>query len=186
MQFRHCPSCGSVEIKFEEDKAYLCASCGFLYFHNVAAAAGAFVLADGKLLFIVRSKAPSAGFLALPGGFVNPGERAEDAVRRECREEIGWEPRDLEFLATFPNRYEYRDILYNTCDLFFIAHASGLRPDSLSLDPDEAAGVVFLSPEQVDPNRLAFDSTRMALEAFLAVRGGFRDLDVPDRYILQK
>lgn len=172
MRFRHCPSCGSAEIVFEDEKAYRCVSCGFLYFHNVAAAAGAFVLADGRLVFIVRSKAPALGLLALPGGFVNPGERAEAAVRRECREEIGWEPGALEFLATFPNRYEYRDILYNTCDLFFIARAPLLRPDDLTLDPEEAAGVVFLRPEEVDPDRLAFDSTRMALEAFLAVRDG--------------
>lgn len=142
------------------------------------------MVVGGKLLFIVRAKEPAAGLLALPGGFVNPGERAEDAVRRECREEIGWEPGNLEFLGSFPNRYEYRDILYNTCDLFFIAHAGALRPETLSPDPEETAGVVFLRPDEIDPGHLAFDSTRMAISAFLAA--GTRDLDVPDRYILQK
>jgi NAD+ diphosphatase len=168
MLFRHCPSCGSEEIRFEDGKAYRCAACDFLYFHNVATAAGALIIANRRLLLIVRAMEPAAGRLALPGGFVDPGERAEEAVRRECREEIGWEPLNMEFLASFPNRYEYRKILYNTCDLFFVAHAEGLKPEALSLNPQEAAGVVFLSPEEIAPERLAFDSTRMAVTAWLS------------------
>jgi ADP-ribose pyrophosphatase YjhB (NUDIX family) len=168
MFFLHCPACGAKDIRFEDGKAYRCVTCDFLYFHNVATAAGALIIAEGRLLFIVRAMEPAAGRLALPGGFVDPGERAEDAVRRECREEIGWEPSNLEFLASFPNRYEYRNILYNTCDLFFIVQAERLKPVALSLNPKEAAEVVFLRPEDIVPERLAFDSTRMAVEAWLS------------------
>ncbi len=186
MQFRYCPSCRSSEIRFEDGKAYRCASCGFLYFHNVATAAGALVIAGEKLVFIVRAKEPAAGLLALPGGFVDPGESAEAAVRRECREEIGWEPQEMEFLSSFPNRYEYAGILYNTCDLFFVVRAPLLLPEDLTPDPKEAAGIVFLRPEDVALERLAFDSTRMAVSTFLTGGRGRRRLDVTDRYILQK
>lgn len=167
MPFRHCPACGGTEIRFEHGKAFRCGACGFLYFHNVATAAGAVIEADGRLLFIVRAVEPAAGFLALPGGFVDPGERAEEAVLRECREEIGWEPRSIEFLASFPNRYEYRNILYNTCDLFFLVHADGLVEGDLVLDPEETAGVRFIYPEDVDLAELAFESTRKAIGAYL-------------------
>ncbi len=186
MRFRYCPSCRSSEIRFEDGKAYRCASCGFLYFHNVATAAGALVLAEEKIVFTVRAKEPAAGLLALPGGFVDPGESAEAAVRRECREEIGWEPSEMEFLGSFPNRYEYSGILYNTCDLFFVVSAPSLLREHLTPDPIETADIVFLRPREVAPERLAFDSTRLALETFLAVRSGRRYLDVNDRYILQK
>jgi ADP-ribose pyrophosphatase YjhB (NUDIX family) len=170
MPFRHCPSCGSREISFEGGKFFLCGSCGFQYFHNVATAAGAVVESDGKLVFIVRAMEPAAGLLALPGGFVDPGERAEDAVIRECREEIGWAPESIEFLASFPNRYEYRNVLYNTCDLFFLARADGLAASDFSLDPKEASGVRFVVPDDIDPEELAFDSTRRAVEVYLAMR----------------
>jgi len=150
---------------------FRCADCGFLYFHNVATAAGAVIESDGKLVFIVRAAEPAAGLLALPGGFVDPGERAEDAVLRECREEIGWEPENLEFLASFPNRYEFRGVLYNTCDFFFLARADGLREEDFSLDPNEAAGVRFIRPEDLDPDQLAFDSTRRAIGVYQALLG---------------
>jgi NAD+ diphosphatase len=168
--FRYCPSCGSTAIRFEEGKAFRCPACGFLYFHNVATAAGVLVVTDGRLVFVIRANEPAAGLLALPGGFVDPGEGAETAVRRECREEIGWEPEELEFLATFPNRYEYGGVPYNTCDLFFIAQAAGLQEADLIPDPRETAGIRFLRPEEVTPDLLAFDSTRKAVAAYYSHR----------------
>ncbi|MFA6506220.1 MAG: NUDIX domain-containing protein [Treponemataceae bacterium] len=156
---------------FEHGKRWRCASCDFQYFHNVATAAGAVIESDGKVVFIVRAVDPAAGLLALPGGFVDPGERAEDAVTRECREEIGWVPDAIEFLASFPNRYEYRNVIYNTCDFFFLARTNGLGEKDFTLDPVETSGVRFIKPEDINPNELAFDSTRRAIEVYLAMRG---------------
>lgn len=48
---------------------------------------GAALLYDGRLLAARRAK-PPIGW-ELPGGKVEPGERAEDAVVREIREELG-------------------------------------------------------------------------------------------------
>ena len=44
--------------------------------------------ADGIVL-IRRENPPYQGFYALPGGFVEPGETVEGAVRLEAREETG-------------------------------------------------------------------------------------------------
>ena len=169
--FRFCPTCGTKGLFFELNKLFRCTSCGFHYYHNVAAAAGAIIETRGRILFIVRGAEPSAGMLALPGGFIDPGERAEDAILRECREEIGWEPDNLEFLVSFPNRYEYGRILYNTCDFFFIARSNALDDDGYSLDSHEATGLVFLTPEEIKPKELAFDSTRRAMSVYLQKRG---------------
>ena len=37
----------------------------------------------------------------VPGGMIEPGEAPEDAARRECREETGWEPGELRLLHRF-------------------------------------------------------------------------------------
>jgi len=47
----------------------------------------AVVVQSGHVLLIRRRSAPGKGTWALPGGFLNPDERIEDAVVRELREE---------------------------------------------------------------------------------------------------
>jgi len=42
-----------------------------------------------RILLIERKKEPFKGFYALPGGFVDYGERTEDAMVREMKEETG-------------------------------------------------------------------------------------------------
>ncbi|GAB1482273.1 hypothetical protein MASR2M78_10880 [Treponema sp.] len=168
--FPLCPSCGSSNVHFKQGKAFSCSTCGFIYYHNVATAAGVLIETRGKLLCIVRSQEPGLGLLALPGGFVDPGERAEAAVKRECLEEIGWTPDELRFLASFPNQYFYKDVLYNTCDLFFVAQVDNLQESDLRFDPHEASEIRFIDPDDIQEDELAFDSTRRVLAAYKLTR----------------
>lgn len=127
-ELKFCPSCGGNDIIFFEQKKWKCGSCGFTLYNNVAAAVG-LILHDGQgnVIFEKRAKEPRAGFFALPGGFVNPDERAEDAAVRECFEEIGMsiDAEALRFVGTFPNTYVYKNITYKTCDMFFSAEIFG-------------------------------------------------------------
>ncbi len=53
---------------------------------------GAAILDGGRLLAAQRGEPPAlAGGWELPGGKVEPGESEEDALVRECREELGVE-----------------------------------------------------------------------------------------------
>ena len=42
---------------------------------------------DSKILLVKRKKDPFKQMMVLPGGFINEGERAEDAAIREVKEE---------------------------------------------------------------------------------------------------
>jgi NAD+ diphosphatase len=57
--------------------------------------------------------------LDLPGGFVDLGETAEDAVKREIFEELNLKVNKTEFVGTFTNKYQYAGIEYQTLDLVF-------------------------------------------------------------------
>jgi ADP-ribose pyrophosphatase YjhB (NUDIX family) len=168
--FMFYPSCASKKIAFESGRVFRCPDCGFVYYHNTAAATGCIIESGGRLLFLVRGKEPAGGKLDLCGGFVDPGEGALEGLCREIREEIGWQPPApgvFRFIASFPNVYPYKNINYNTCDLYFYLNAPGLNEHDLVIDPDEIAGIRFIKPEDIDYDELAFDSTRRAVRAFL-------------------
>ena len=55
------------------------------------AAVGAIVLDADQVLLVRRGEAPSRGRWSVPGGLIHLGERIEDAVAREIKEECGLE-----------------------------------------------------------------------------------------------
>jgi 8-oxo-dGTP diphosphatase len=59
----------------------------------VQVAVGAVTINDRSLLLVLRARPPQAGRWSLPGGRVEPGERLEDAVVREVKEETGIDTR---------------------------------------------------------------------------------------------
>jgi NAD+ diphosphatase len=165
--FRFCPSCRAPEPDFLDGKRWLCRACGFEYFHNVAAAAGVILDRSGEIVFLERAKEPRKGALGLPGGFVDPHESAEDALLRECREEIGWEPPSLVFIGSFPNGYEYGGVAYNTCDSFFYYRwPAGTPLPEFTLGDGESTALRLIPLSELDRDRLAFPSTARALEAY--------------------
>jgi len=64
------------------------------------------VLKDGKILLIKRKKQPFENMWALPGGFVNYGEKTENAVIREMFEETGLKTKINHLVGVYsdPNR----------------------------------------------------------------------------------
>jgi len=64
------------------------------------------VLKDGKILLIKRKNQPFEGKWALPGGFVEYGEKTEDATVREVLEETGLKTKINHLFGVYsdPNR----------------------------------------------------------------------------------
>jgi NAD+ diphosphatase len=165
--FRFCPSCGAAGPSFLGGKKWLCHACGFEYFHNVATAAGVILESAGEIVLLERAKEPRKGKLGLPGGFVDPGERAEDAALRECLEEIGWAPPELSYIGSFPNGYAYGGIEYNTCDLFFYYRfPEGSRLPDFTLGDGESTAIRLVALSGLERGSLAFPSSERAIEAY--------------------
>lgn len=168
--FHYCPRCGRATDGPVGVVPFRCGGCGLVYYFNAAVSAAAFILDaddDRRALFIRRGHDPGWGRLALAGGFIDPGERAEDAIRREIREEVGVDLRDVTWLGSFPNDYAYGGVVYPVIDLYFVGRAA--RSEAAALDGVD--DVVWLDPAAIDPAELAFPSMRLALELYLKVRG---------------
>ena len=154
---------------------FLCPDCSFVYYHNTAAASGCVLETPKGILLLERGREPSLGKLDLPGGFIDPGEGILEGLCRELREELGWEPdipkgvpleEIFTLFASFPNTYPYKNVLYNTCDMFFTLHVPDLTEKDFRLEAGEVSGLCFVSPEKINIDTLAFDSTRRAILAF--------------------
>jgi len=184
--FNYCPSCASKKITFEENKVFRCPDCSFTYYHNVCAANGCLIIvpdasgnaANDRFVFLVRGKEPGLGKLDLPGGFVDAGEGVIEGLYRELQEEIGWAPVIPEganlcdvftMYASFSNVYEYKNIKYNTCDMFFSVRALGLKLEDLLLEKNENTEILFLKRDEIDFNEIAFPSIRNAVKTYLKI-----------------
>jgi ADP-ribose pyrophosphatase YjhB (NUDIX family) len=176
--FRYCPACASEKIRFEQNRVFRCPDCDFTYFHNNAAATGCIVRTNAGILFIVRGREPGKGKLDLPGGFIDAGEGAVDGLCREFIEELGINPlapewladkkdSGFKFFASFPNKYPYKNISYNTCDLFFYINIPNLTEKDLQLEKDEISAVRFIKPEELDTEEIAFESLKKAIRVYL-------------------
>jgi ADP-ribose pyrophosphatase YjhB (NUDIX family) len=188
IMFNFCPSCASKKITFKEGKVFRCPDCGFVYYHNIAAATGCIISVPQtggteRLVLMVRGKEPAVGKLDLPGGFVDVGEGVLEGLYRELKEEIGWTPpipagaelADVfKLFASFSNVYEYKGVKYNTCDMYFSVSAPGLAPKDLRLEQAEIAEARFLKPEEIDFDQFAFESTRRAVKTYIKTKYGNR------------
>jgi 8-oxo-dGTP diphosphatase len=105
---------------------------------------------DGKILAAKRSDAQShAGFWEFPGGKIDPGEDAQEAIIREIREELGT---DVSIQAQLPQAtFDYPD---KTVTLIpFVCATSSEAPKALEhaeirwVDKREAHGLAWLPPD---------------------------------------
>ena len=161
--FKLCPSCGSTDTYYDGTKKFSCKKCSFTYYHNVAAAVAAILKCEGKIVLIRRSNEPGKGKLDLPGGFLDPNETAEEAVKREIDEELNMDIGTPEYLGSCPNVYEYKGVRYSTCDLFFYSRIDKLPT---SLDETEVQEVVLIDHLEIPVDEIAFESTKTALGLF--------------------
>ena len=159
--FHFCPKCGCSDFAANTHNSLKCLACGFTYYINMSAAVAAVIRNEkGEILFTVRKHEPAAGMLDLPGGFVDLGETAEHAVIREVQEELNLEITGVEFLASYTNKYIYKEIEYQTLDLAFHCRVGSF----LNLKAaDDVSGFVFRSPYEVKADEIGLESIRKIL-----------------------
>lgn len=162
-QFNYCPRCASPEIEVHMKNAIKCRACGYIYFHNTAAAVAGIVEIGEKVLLIKRAHEPRSGFFDLPGGFVDYKESIDGALVREVKEECNLAIVDLRYFGSFGNTYHYCGVEYFTADTFFLCRPVDAGKLALS---DETSEFVLTDITTVDMNTIAFESIRAALEKY--------------------
>ncbi|MCB1172895.1 MAG: NUDIX domain-containing protein [Leptospiraceae bacterium] len=168
-KFQHCPQCGHKRLQSNTENRLACSHCGWRWYSNPACAAGAIILNPAReMLLLRRSMEPARGQLSLPGGFVNQGESAEQAILREIREETRLECEPPTYLLSFPNFYRFDGMAYWVLDLFFVTHTAHPADARLS---SESTELCWIQPARIDDNQIAFYSGKVALAEYLRQTG---------------
>ena len=164
---KFCPKCGQQTLIWDGEKKWSCSNCNYVLFHNVAGAVAVLIKFQDEILFTRRNQEPQKGKLDLAGGFVDPKESAEETCVRELFEEmkIKVDISKIKYLASLPNTYEYKNILYNTLDLFYQYDVK--EKFEVSLEISEISDTVWLKKEAINLDEIAFNSQRLFLEKYL-------------------
>jgi NADH pyrophosphatase NudC (nudix superfamily) len=162
--FKFCPACRSEKIAYDGFKLYECGNCGWSFYHNACSAVMAVLTLKDKILFTYRAKDPAKDKLDLPGGFVDPGETAEEAVAREIGEELNIKNLNFVYLGSSVNRYEFNNIIYSTCDMIYHSEIEDI-PSKIELS--EIKDIVLLGLNEIMDDELAFPSVKQAIELYL-------------------
>ena len=162
-EFRFCPRCGGrlarQRLKPSEPERLVCSSCSFIFYDDPKVAACTIPILDGKIVLLKRGIEPSYGKWVFPGGFLDRGERVEDAAIRETWEEVNLKV-DITRLL---NVYSYPG--YPVVVIVYIAKVIGGHLQAM----DETLEVGAFRYTEVPWDELAFPSTRDALSEYLAL-----------------
>jgi mutator protein MutT len=102
-----------------------------------------------------RTKEVMPGAVALPGGHLEPGERPDEALRRELQEELGIVASDVVYVCTLLHRsQEFRKLHY-----FAVTRWQG------EIEPHEAESVLWVPLDGL--SALDLDVDRMAVGEYV-------------------
>lgn len=164
---KYCPKCGHQSLQWDGIVKWSCGHCDFVLFHNTAAAVAVIISCKNELFFTVRNREPGKWKLDLPGGFCDPKESAEETCHRELHEELGivTDTKKFSYLGSRPNIYPYKNIVYNTMDLFFLYEVD--EKFDITLQESEVSAGIWIKKSEIEFDKIAFESQKSFLKIYL-------------------
>jgi 8-oxo-dGTP diphosphatase len=160
-EYNFCPRCGGRlelrEIKAGEPERLVCEECSFVFYLGPKLVAAVIFELNGGIVLTQRAIDPGYGKWTFPGGFVDRGETAEAAAKREAREEAGVEVEVDKIIGL----YSYED------QVPVIAVFSGRVTAGKPAPLDETMAVKVFPYDDLPWSEMAFPSTEDALKDYL-------------------
>lgn len=99
---RFCGFCGSPQIDAEDELARQCTRCGRREYPRISPAVIVAITDAQNRLLLAHNGKFNGPMYSLVAGFVEAGERLEDTVHREIREEVGLEVDSVSYVGSQP------------------------------------------------------------------------------------
>jgi len=138
---RYCGQCGRPTVDKEDERAKVCPACGLTNFPRMSPAIIVAVVKGDRILLARAARFANQMYSVL-AGFVEPGESLEDCVRREVREEVGVEVRNIRYFGSQPWLFP------NSLMVAFTADYAG---GEISVDNREIVDAAWFKAEGLPP-----------------------------------
>lgn len=163
----YCPSCGKETLQWDNNVKFNCRECSFTLYHNTAGAVAVILRYGDEIYFTRRNQEPKKGKLDLSGGFIDPKESAEFSCKRELLEELNYEIDEtkLRYIKSLPNIYHYKEIDYNTIDLFFEYHVP--EKFETTLAESEISEGIWIPIKEINLDDIAFESQKKFFKDYI-------------------
>ncbi len=162
-QYKYCSNCGEIFNK-KSEILYVCPTCDFRIFISPKPTTVALIINNqNELLVTKRAYEPWKGKWGIPGGFINGGEGAPEALSREIFEELNVHIKPSEFIyfGSFSGLYPYKDIEYQ---LVYTYYTLDLKDDIDITLSDEATEYKFIKLDDLNINDFAEDIQKVITE----------------------
>ena len=92
--YRHCPKCGAAFQNDKKETALNCPACSFKLYPRIEPCV-IVLISRGDEILLVKNKRATRDFYSCIAGFMELGESAVEAVKREVKEEVGLEIKNV-------------------------------------------------------------------------------------------
>ncbi|GHC26449.1 NAD(+) diphosphatase [Aidingimonas halophila] len=154
---RYCGRCGSITTQVPGEFAMHCSSCGHRNYPRISPCIITLVTHGDELLLARSPRFPPGRYSTL-AGFIEPGEDAEGAVRREVHEEVGLSLGRIRYFRSqawpFPH----------SLMLGFYAEAASRR---IMIDHEEIIDAAWFSPGHLPQLPPPYSISRALIETHL-------------------
>jgi len=164
--FKYCPMCATllVEQDIYHGLRLTCPTCGFINFIEPKVVAVVVIEHEGKILLGKRNIDPGMGCWSFVSGYVERGEKLEEAAMREVKEETNLDVRLERLIGVYSERDNPHIVIA------FAASITDNAMNEIIAQPDEVSELAFFALDEMPA--LAFPTDTEILQA-LQQRAGY-------------
>ena len=154
---RFCSRCGKTMLHSDKERMLYCEACSFQVYPTISPCVIVGVY-NGDRLLLTKYAGRAYKRHALVAGFAEIGESLEQTVRREVKEEVGLNVKNIKFYKSQP--WPFTDTILAG----FFAELDG--DETITLQEDELSLGVWMDRKDIPPEELKISLTGEMMEAF--------------------
>jgi ADP-ribose pyrophosphatase YjhB (NUDIX family) len=165
---KYCEECGSVMedilLPTEDRPRSVCVNCGHIAYLNPRIVSGTLPVANGRLWLLRRGIEPRLGYWTYPAGYQELDETTADAAVRETLEETGLQVAISLLFGVYSRAGSH------VVNIVYLAQQ--VEESAVPVLTREALEIASFGPEELPWDELAFPSTELVLQDWVAYSRG--------------